>query len=558
LRHGGRRPSIAATDLRAFVAGFRYLALRVAEPTPTSRARTKVVLAFGERTVLTRTHWQCLLAISAVALLLRLFALGEWSLWIDEAHTWRDATMPLFSAPRVDGFLDSNRQFYPLTFLWLRGLLALGWGQDEVSLRLPFVVVGAATVPLLGLCGRHLVGATPAVLAAGVLAVDPWHVFWSQNARGYAIVVMMAVVVADRAFAYVRSDRLRDLMVVWAAVAVGALSHPTGVLLLLGVAAFLLLRARPLVGRRLVHLGVGAVLAVAALPWAIDYLPFEGFMLSNDSPSLLHFLQTTGFYFRPVVLLLAAVGLWQLRAFGGRDRSLALGSLLFTPFVVLMVIGACRVLTTARYAICALPVVTWLAAFAVAHVAAAIGRATSRTARLPRLLAVGALPLLLVAEHTVGLVDYYTVQHGQRARWREAATFLQERAAGRPLRVSTINHPTMLYYLRPGQWEFRVPTQYAKNTVVPLIDWMVLEGLDEFKVKQHEPGASNHLDWHRQAARATGALFAFVVTLPELVEQDPTGRLKATITQECELVLHLPCWVGPKDESIYVYVLKEP
>ena len=86
--------------------------------------------------MLTRTHWQCLLAISAVALLLRLFALGEWSLWIDEAHTWRDATMPLFSAPRVDGFLDSNRQFYPLTFLWLRGLLALGWGQDEVSLRL--------------------------------------------------------------------------------------------------------------------------------------------------------------------------------------------------------------------------------------------------------------------------------------------------------------------------------------------------------------------------------------------------------------------------------------
>lgn len=508
--------------------------------------------------MLTRTHWQCLLAISAVALLLRLLAVGEWSLWIDEAHTWRDATMPLFRAPRVDGFLDSDRQFYPLTPLLLRGLLALGLGQDEVSLRLPFVLVGAATVPLLGVCGRRLVGATPSVLAAGVLAVDPWHVFWSQNARGYVVVVLMAVVVANRAFAYVRNDRLRDLLLVWGAIAVGALSHPTGILLLVGFVTFLLLRSRPLAGRRLVQLGLGTALVVAALPWGVDYLPFEGFMRSKDSPSLLHFLQTTGFYFRPVVLCMAAIGLWQLVAFGGRDRALAFGSFATAPFIVLVVIGACKVLTTARYAICALPCVTWLAAFAAVHVAAAVGAGLARTARLPRLLAVGALPLLLVGEHTVALVDYYSVQHGQRARWREAATFLQVRAAGRPLRVSTINQPTMLYYLRPGQWEFRVPTEYARNTVVPLIDWMVLQGLDEFQVKQHEPGASNHIDWHRQAARATGALFAFVVTLPELVENDPTGRLKAAITQECELVLHLPCWVGPKDESIYVYVLKEP
>ena len=56
-----------------------------------------------------------------------------------------------------------------------------------------FAVIGIATVPVLGLCGRRIVGATPSVLAAWFLAIDPFHVFWSQNARGYAIVVLASV-----------------------------------------------------------------------------------------------------------------------------------------------------------------------------------------------------------------------------------------------------------------------------------------------------------------------------------------------------------------------------
>lgn len=513
------------------------------------------MLADGERTVLTRAHGWCLLAATALAAVLRFCALGDWSLWVDEAHTWRDATMPLSGD---GGFLGTARAFYPLTFLLLRGLFALGLGQDAASMRLPFVLIGIATVPLLGVCGRRLVGAWPAVLAAVFLAVHPWHVYWSQNARGYVVVVLAAVVTADRVFVYVRHDRLRDLFAVWAAIAVGALSHATGLLLAAGFVAFLVLRARPLDRRRVARLVVGAVLLAVALPWMVENLtPFQEFMRSKDSPSLAHFVQTTGFYFRPIVLLAAAVGLWQLRHFGGRDRALALGSLSAVAFGVLLVIGSRLVLTTARYAICALPIVTWLAAFAAAQLAAALLRVPG-AAKWPRRLAAALLPLLVVGEHTWSLADYYTVQHGQRARWSEAAAYLREQAAGRPIRVATVNHPTLLYYLRPGQWAFQVPKEYAANRVVPLIDWMVELGVDEDKKHVCDPGAVAHIAWHREAARASRALFAFVVTMPELVEQDHDGRLRAAITQECHLVRHLPCWVGPKDESIYVYVLKNP
>ena len=61
------------------------------------------------------------------------------------------------------------------------------------------------------------------------------------------------------------------------------------------------------------------------------------------------------------------------------------------------------------------------------------------------------------------------------------------------------------------------------------------------------------LGWLRQQC-GEGQLFAVMVTRPELREQDPSGAFEALLEREFELSLHLPCWVGPKDESVYVYL----
>ena len=47
---------------------------------------------------------------------------------------------------------------------------------------------------------------------------------------------------------------------------------------------------------------------------------------------------------------------------------------------------------------------------------------------------------------------------------------------------------------------------------------------------------------------------AVMVTLPELRETDDGGRFERMLRERFELALHLPCWVGPKDESVYVYL----
>jgi mannosyltransferase len=507
-----------------------------------------------------RQHWFWLVLATAVAALLRGWHLGTWSLWIDEAHTWRDATMPM------EMFLKEQRVTYPLTFLLLRGLFGLGLGQDEASQRLPFVIIGVLTVPLVGICGRRLVGASAAVVAAWLLALNPWHVFWSQNARGYVVVVLAAVIAADRARAYTRTERVPDALAFAAAVLIGTLSHTTGALLFAGYLLFLLLRTvQRFDPRTVLRLVVAAAVVVYVLPWAIRQSGlFDDFLRSKGNASLLHFLQTTAYYFRPPTLVAAAFGLWLLRPVMGRDRTLLLGAMVVMPFLVLLAVGGQLAKATARYAICTLPMVLWLAAFAIVRLSQLLATAPTRALRIG---AAVVLPIVLAGDCVLQLRDYHGDQHGHRPQWRAAVEVLQQRAAGRPLRVLTTSHPTLLYYLRPGHWAGQVRAPFGSNRVVALTEWMIAEGKDESEQVVCPPGVKAHFEWQRQQAKQFGALLAVAVTQPELAEVDHHDRLaeigehsaiRKLLASEFELIAHLPCWVGPKDESVSLYLPRQP
>ncbi|HLQ37793.1 MAG TPA: hypothetical protein VK348_08330, partial [Planctomycetota bacterium] len=172
------------------------------------------------------TQIALLLVITLLAAVLRLFRLGDWSLWVDEANTWRDVTMPLWGD---GGFFSGYRGWYPLSFLLLRSLLDHGllpmW--SEGWLRLPFACCGILTVPALAVFGNLLVGRRAALLSALFLAVNPWHIYWSQNIRGYVLVFFFAIVAAGVFWlgALRGSWRLRLLGLLTAVV--GGLCHPT-------------------------------------------------------------------------------------------------------------------------------------------------------------------------------------------------------------------------------------------------------------------------------------------------------------------------------------------
>lgn len=496
--------------------------------------------------------WVLLATVIAGAL--RLHCLGEWSFWIDEAHTFRDATMPLEGE---SSFWNQDRAFYPLTFLGLRFLIDAGWiGAGEGWLRLPFALFGVVTVPLMWICGRRLVGDGAAVFSAFLLALMPWHVFWSQNARGYVFVVLAAVVATGSLWRWVEAGRVGQLFRALLVIGIGALFHPTIALLGFGLLAFLALRRLQAVSLRTVLFAfLGAIMLLAVLPKLIAvFSPIQGFLMAKADTSVLHLALTTGYYFRPVLIVAAVIGYVLLRRSQGRDRALLLACLGVIPIAVLAVLGGTLAKTTARYAIGSLPAVLWLGAIAARELAVLVRPGPGAASRL----IAGFVGFALLFDFGSDCWRYFDQRHGDRARWRDACDWVKAEYQGGRVYALTVNEPSVAYYLTPEVW------RNAGAVEGPYTVWLVAhwdnEGLDQDDKRVHPAGWSEHLKWRRQQAANLKSELVVLVTRPELDEvdqgdaSDPSGELWRVLRRDFELVRYLPCWVGPKDESIWVFV----
>ncbi len=78
----------------------------------------------------------------------------------------------------------------PLSFV--AGWLSTRAHMSPELLRLPSLAAGLATIPGVFLLGRRTVGQAAGLLAAAIVAVAPFMVYYSSEARGYAL--MMAIV----------------------------------------------------------------------------------------------------------------------------------------------------------------------------------------------------------------------------------------------------------------------------------------------------------------------------------------------------------------------------
>ncbi len=132
--------------------------------------------------------WLLLLAV-LVALLLRVGTLGRRSLWGDEVATLRIASMSaediiLNRATRSD---PHPPLFYLLMHYWTEA------GQSEFILRLPSALAGIAAIPLLYWLVRTFSGQWSAIASAWLLAITPLHIWYSQEARMYALVCTLGL-----------------------------------------------------------------------------------------------------------------------------------------------------------------------------------------------------------------------------------------------------------------------------------------------------------------------------------------------------------------------------
>jgi 4-amino-4-deoxy-L-arabinose transferase-like glycosyltransferase len=185
-------------------------------------ARRSPSMAAAPALRLGREGWAGLALLSALALALRLPALGS-CLWFDEVLTVVDFVR-LPAGHIVTTFPSQNQH---MLFTLLARVATATFGESAWSFRLPSVLFGVASLWPLYLLGRRLVGRTEALLACALVTVSYHHVWFSQNARGYMGLLFFAIL-ATWLWTEARARRTWPWHLGYAvAVSLGMLTHLT-------------------------------------------------------------------------------------------------------------------------------------------------------------------------------------------------------------------------------------------------------------------------------------------------------------------------------------------
>lgn len=139
-----------------------------------------------------RKRWE-LLALAALMVLggaLRFYGLGIQSLWSDELASW------YFS--RSEGALQVVRNvkedIHPPGYFVLLHFTQKAFGDAEWALRLPSAIAGWLSIPAIYLLGRRLYSGGEGLVAALLLAVSWTGIYFSQETRSYAVLILLSII----------------------------------------------------------------------------------------------------------------------------------------------------------------------------------------------------------------------------------------------------------------------------------------------------------------------------------------------------------------------------
>lgn len=455
-----------------------------------------------------------ILVVALVVGLLRFVRLGQWSLWIDEVYTWGDSQGAALGATKL-------------------GYLVIGWTVDalggvptEAALRLAPAVLGYLAIPLTFWAFHPIAGRSRAAGAALVIAVSAWEIQWAQTARFYTMVQALGLVGAGVMLRGVLASRWIVAVLGISIAGLGVLFHLSGALLAaaLGTAACLIPPASDPASKRAVRRAflVFALPGLLALPfvWSVwqTYLSKKG--ISDPLSGVGHFALSTGSFVTPTLAAMA-LGSWCL-VLRNRDRAGAFtGSVPVLGGVVLALLAATATVS-AQYAFAFFP---WIALLASWPLGLAQGRRPGLAG--PWLLA---LTVPLLAQTTL----YFTVENGQRPRWREAIELVAAR---------------------------RSPSDVVVAAPAPVVEFY-LTGARETDVRHHD----SVVQLNRFSPRPYDAIVAEGRTAWFVVRNDYSLRmtrsdrrnLKRFLSERCRLVEHFPVLVSARDLSVTVWRFDPP
>ena len=271
-----------------------------------------------------------LVAITLAGALLRLYHLGFKALWFDEAMIYWIVKGRTFSEiiPLNAAYNSAPPLFTVLT------ALVVQLSETEFALRFIPWLAGVASIPVVYFLARQFTGKIPAYVSAGLVALAPTQVRYSQELREYSLAFLLAALMILFFTRYLRENKIKDLIPMTVLMVIAVFTQYGLALLIIALNIIFLIQLfseknrvnkkiqRWLIAQLIVAAAVVVVYATAlrqqfTIGWgaAADSSYLSPYYGSGGFLSLLDFAisRSAGLfdfaYPRPVFLLLALLGL---------------------------------------------------------------------------------------------------------------------------------------------------------------------------------------------------------------------------------------------------------
>lgn len=162
----------------------------------------------------------CLVGILLLATGARLYLLGDQSLWYDESDRVFVASLPVSQI--FPTMAEEGLHYLPLYFLVQKPFTE---PFSETVARFPSVCFGVLAVALAAQVGRELWGRRGGLASALLLALSPFHVWFSRDASFYALVALSSLGTLYFFLRLLRAQRLRLWVGLTVFTALGICTH---------------------------------------------------------------------------------------------------------------------------------------------------------------------------------------------------------------------------------------------------------------------------------------------------------------------------------------------
>jgi uncharacterized membrane protein len=421
-----------------------------------------------------RAFW-IVAGLVALGAALRFATLGVQSYHHDEIVTASRVLRVGFGhAMDAVGFSESAPPlYYALAWVWTQVTGTGPWGLRSLS-----AIAGVATIPVAYLIGRELRGRRAGLLAAALVAVNPMLIWYSQEARAYALLAFfcaLSLLYCVRALRVGEELDPRDdkrNLVLWGVFSALALATHYFAVFPLAAEVILLLRRR---GRAaLAGLWIIAFVAILLAPLVIHQMSYGHAEWIGSFPlghrlweaGATFFVGETGdiiggperptLAFLPLALAAASLALLAFRGDRGEKRVAAV------PLAVaVLAIGVPLLLAVASVSKDFVIARNLLPALVPFLLVVAVGLTVKRARRLGAVLAA-----LLVAYSLVFSVWVNFDEELQRPDWQAVAEHLGEPEAPRATVLWVLGEAPLRYYLSTGAIQLKASEGY---------EWLVRE-----------------------------------------------------------------------------------